>query len=159
METLRMHMKTVHNESEDEKILRVAQTVESALKKKVSFEANSTSLDCTECGLCFATKEAHTSHFNENHSSFVKNHNKMEHDTNGLVNEGYDYGLSVKSITPEVLVKSEFYDVKSYPDNKSESEDDEVDRIYGKKAEQNQMGITMKEKIWCSNQNLLKARF
>ena len=43
-------------------------------------------------------------------------------------------------------VKSEYYDIKNYPDNQNESEDEEVVRAYGKKKEIEQTGIIMKGK-------------
>ena len=63
---LRIHMKNSHNESEDEQIERVKQTVESAMQKGVIADARKTSLDCCECGLCFRTEYAHISHMDEN---------------------------------------------------------------------------------------------
>ena len=43
-------------------------------------------------------------------------------------------------------VKSEFYDIKNYPEVRNEPEDEDIDKAYGKKKEQEQMGIIMKGK-------------
>ena len=41
-------------------------------------------------------------------------------------------------------IKSEFYEITNFPDNKEESEDEEVNRAYGKKKQIDQTGIIMK---------------
>ena len=56
METLNLHMKNVHQETDSERIDRVADTVKLALKQeliKSNTKPNKPSFDCTECGIIF----------------------------------------------------------------------------------------------------------
>ena len=121
METLRIHMKNVHNESEHEKLDRVQHTVESAFRKDTIANATKTSLDCTECGLLFATDDAHRSHMEKNHGREVE----IEYET----------------------IKAEHYVIKEYPENNETEEDQLLNKIFGvEKQEKQKEGVTMKGK-------------
>ena len=41
-------------------------------------------------------------------------------------------------------IKSEFYEIKNFPDNREDSEDEEVNKVYGRKKQIEQTGIIMK---------------
>ena len=43
-------------------------------------------------------------------------------------------------------VKSEYYEMNNYPETKNESDDEEIEKAYGKKKEYEQMGVIMKGK-------------
>ena len=81
---------------------------------------------CEECDIEFSQKQMLISHI-ETHSHQIVNSDRSDSNSAGIV-------------------KSEYYDIKNYPDNQNESEDEEVVRAYGKKKEVKQTGIIMKGK-------------
>ena len=81
---------------------------------------------CEECDIKFSEKQMLTNHI-ETHSHNFVNLDRVESNS-------------------ARIVKSEYYDIKNYPDNQNDSEDEEVVRAYGKKKELEQTGIIMKGK-------------
>ena len=69
MEYLSVHMKSVHNESDHERIERLSQTFKSVTFKEDNEEiwkVQPKSFDCVECGEIFSSREEQTIH-NKNH--------------------------------------------------------------------------------------------
>ena len=72
METLNVHMKNVHQETDSERIERVTDAVKSSLKQeliKSDNKINKPSFDCTECGLIFENTQEQNSHNQKIHAS------------------------------------------------------------------------------------------
>ena len=65
MELLSIHMQSVHNESDNNRMTRIAGTVEKSLHGTESLKI--TSWDCTECGLIFLNREEQIDHYNKQH--------------------------------------------------------------------------------------------
>ena len=62
MDILRVHMKSVHQESDHNRLERLLKTFEPVQSKDLS---NIKSLDCTECGIIFSSTEDQKSHIEE----------------------------------------------------------------------------------------------
>ena len=69
LEVLNVHMKTVHKESDNDRIERLALTIGSALAQDSNLIK--TSQDCTECGLIFNTSQEKKNHDNKDHTNTV----------------------------------------------------------------------------------------
>ena len=82
---------------------------------------------CEECECEFNTKTELVSHMDTIHAG--------------------DLPITDNTTQKETIeVKSEYYVIKNYPEVSNESEDEEVDKAFGKKKEPEQMGIIMKGK-------------
>ena len=75
MEYLNIHMKNMHQETDDMGIQRLTKTVKASVSPTPSviqevLEPKLTIFDCTDCGLIFKTSEEHMAHINMNHQDF-----------------------------------------------------------------------------------------
>ena len=69
-----MYMKKVHGETDHLRINRLSKTVKEVLQPDP--KSLKKSLDCTECGICFMTREDQVEHNRNNHEQKVDNMQK-----------------------------------------------------------------------------------
>ena len=113
------------------------------------------------CAICnFKTRK-----MNEFREHMISNHNKEGHNWwTEAIRAEYYCDICEVEFTKKVMlishmekdhdeghikpednpVKSEYYDIKNFPDNKEESEDEDVNKAYGRKKEVDQTDIIMK---------------
>ena len=74
MDTLNLHMKRVHNETENDRICRVTDTVKSALEQeqmKKKNKHNNPCFDCSVCGMIFKNSQEQNTHNQKIHASVL----------------------------------------------------------------------------------------
>ena len=71
LEVLNDHMKLIHHESSSIRLVRLEETIKTALEessvRRDDIKDNK-SLDCTECGICFSNGEEKINHENKHHT-------------------------------------------------------------------------------------------
>ena len=156
MEILYVHMKLVHEESDDLRITRHTQTFQAVVSKAqhISEENHvkeSQIFGCSECGLIFSTLEGQIMHNNNQHCD-----NKVIR--SDICDQNMESRELLKKHTIEnhsnqeeistLNIKSEDYDIKAYPENKETKEDILLNNIFGgQKKVMDHEGLTMQGKI------------
>ena len=72
MEMLNVHMRNVHQESDNDRMIRVTEVVKSVVQQESMHVNNVRQMnifDCSECGLLFQTREEQNSHNQKDHAS------------------------------------------------------------------------------------------
>ena len=111
MEVLNFHMKSVHQESDSDRIERLALTIGSALAQESNILK--TSQDCTECGTEFSTIQEKKDHEKNHHTNGVSlNESPIESTKNKTEN------ISTKTLWSEDQTK--LYKVTTFPNSDGE---------------------------------------